>query len=62
MALRTQRRRNPVARSPLLAKGGAHASAVDRPRQRAPAPLADLLDEWREEFVLPEREEREPDT
>ncbi|WP_457673374.1 hypothetical protein [Thiolapillus sp.] len=32
MALRTVRRRNPVARSPLLRKGGVHRSSETKPR------------------------------
>ncbi len=47
MALRPERRRNPVARSPLLRKGGAHATPR---RRRKPEPLTDALAEWREEY------------
>ena len=43
--------RNPVARSPLLKKGGLHQS--EKPNNRCtPAQLKHQLDDWREELAF----------
>jgi hypothetical protein len=40
------RRRNPVARSPLLRKGGVHRRYRSSERRQQNAELRDLLEEW----------------
>ena len=49
------KRRNPVARSPLLRKGGAHQKAKSAVRQQQKLSNHSLLDDWREELEF-ERE------
>ena len=49
------RRRNPVARSPLLRKGGVHEKNTSAKRQQQKLNDNRLLDDWREELEF-ERE------
>ncbi len=42
--------RNPVARSPLLRKGGAHQETKTSQRRNARQALEGQLDDWREEL------------
>lgn len=49
------RRRNPVARSPLLRKGGVHEKSKSAKRQQQKLSDNHLLDDWREELEF-ERE------
>ncbi len=50
MSTRAQINGNPVARSPLLRKGGVHQRGRSGERQQAQHLLGDLLDEWHEEL------------
>lgn len=43
---------NPVARSPLLRKGGAHQRARSGERQRQRADLGTAMEQWREEETI----------
>ena len=43
------RRRNPIARSPLLRKGGVHKKSKTGQRVRARLTTRDAMDEWQEE-------------
>ena len=47
---RTIAPRNPVARSPLLRKGGAHERSKTSLRQQSRGALRTQLDDWREEL------------
>ena len=49
------KRRNPVARSPLLRKGGVHEKSVSAKRRQQKLSDNCLLDDWREELEF-ERE------
>lgn len=49
MATRAQINGNPVARSPLLRKGGAHQRERSGERQQSQQQLDSLLDEWYED-------------
>ena len=40
--------RNPVARSPLLRKGGAHQRSPSAGRQQSRREIDDLLEDWEE--------------
>lgn len=54
--------RNPVVRSPLLRKGGAHQTSVSAKRQQSRDALRDAAQEWREELEqqnLPEDSEQD---
>ncbi len=46
----TQVPRNPVARSPLLKKGGAHEPSKTNERRNAKHALEMQLEDWREEL------------
>ncbi len=46
----TQVPRNPVARSPLLKKGGAHEPSKTNQRRNARYALEAQLEDWREEL------------
>ncbi len=46
----TQVPRNPVARSPLLKKGGAHEPSKTNQRRNAKHALETQLEDWREEL------------
>lgn len=47
---RNLRPRNPVARSPLLRRGGAHEKSVSAKRQQQRQVTRALTDDWREEL------------
>lgn len=51
------RPRNPVARSPLLRRGGVHEKSNSAARQQQRATVNALLDDWRDELEF-ERELR----
>lgn len=57
------RRRNPVALSPLLRKGGVHQRCRSSERRQQNNELRDLLDEWKhsEEEEFENNEEQVPD-
>ena len=44
------KRRNPIARSPLLRKGGAHVKSKTGQRVRARLTTQNAIDEWQEEL------------
>ncbi len=46
----TLKPRNPVARSPLLRKGGAHQTSPSAKRQQSRDALRDEAQDWREEL------------
>lgn len=47
---RNLRPRNPVARSPLLRRGGVHEKSVSAKRQQQRQVTRTLTDDWREEL------------
>ena len=47
--------RNPVARSPLMRRGGAHQRSRTAERQQSRAQTSELAEDWREELEF-ERE------
>ena len=49
-AINTTAPRNPVARSPLLRKGGAHQGSKTAQRRIARRAMESLLDDWREDL------------
>ena len=51
------KRRNPIARSPLLRKGGAHVKSKTGQRVRARLTTQDAIDEWREETETQQKEQ-----
>ncbi len=51
--------RNPVARSPLLRKGGVHEKSATAKRQGGKQHLQQSLDDWREELEFEREFERE---
>lgn len=58
-ARRTPSVRNPVARSPLLRKGGPHERSTGGKRRRARLLIHDAIEEWLETEEAQERWERE---
>lgn len=52
------RRRNPVALSPLLRKGGAHVKSKTGQRVRTRLATQNAIDEWREEYQDEEKEQQ----
>jgi hypothetical protein len=58
-ARRPRVRGNPVARSPLLRKGGAHQRSTGAERQRQRLSLDDAIEEWLETRDEASSEERE---
>ena len=46
-------RRNPIARSPLLRKGGAHTSTASGQRQRRQQQVQDEIHEWMDDKANP---------
>lgn len=46
----TIRPRNPVARSPLLKRGGAHEKSASAKRQQTRQATNALLDDWRDDL------------